>query len=153
MSITQVATRSLANSKVDQALISLYPCFFGIPFNIIGSSIILFIASDFSKLSDITLADGGFSFLAGLTGTVALMFQNWALEYEDAAKIGMLRISGVLFSMIFQYVILDVEIDLLSALGAVFIVFGTLIIIFVKIFSQDLLESKKKVYRLLAVEF
>ena len=152
LSITQVSTRSLANSKIDQALISLYPTFFGFPLTIIGSFIILLIAGDLSSISNLTLVDGGYSFCAGLTGVIGLILQNWALEYEDAAKIGMLRISGVLFSMIFQYVILDVEIDLLGILGAVFIVLGTLMIILIKIFSQDLLDSKK-FYRLLAVEF
>ena len=152
LSVMQVSTRSLSNSNIHYSLITLYPAFFGLPIAILGSLSLFLINYDLSRLSSLTIYDGGYSISAGSIGILGVVFLNLALKYEDAAKIALLRISGVLFSMIFQYFILNVGIDFLGILGAIFIVLGTLFIILVKMFSQDILESKK-FYRVIAVEF
>lgn len=149
LSVSQVTTRSLANSKVHHSLIGFYPCLFGLPISVIGSVVLYFISPN---LDSLTTADVLYSCSCGLIGVVSLIFLNKAMQYEDAAKISMLRISGVLFSMIFQYFILDIEIDFLGVIGSILVVVGTFIIVFIKLFSQGILNSGK-CYRVIAVEF
>lgn len=152
LSISQVSTRSLANSNVHHSLIGLYPSFIGMPLSILGSFFI-YVSRPNSSLNDFMLPwDYFYSLNAGLWGVVGLIFLNNALKHEDAAKIGMLRVSGVLFSMVFQYLILDVQVDFLGVIGAALIITGTLMIIFIKIYSQRIIGSKS-CYRFLALEF
>lgn len=152
LSISQVTTRSLSLSKIHHSVISTYANFFGLPINLIGSS--LFFAMNYKEFSSMTINSLHlvYSLSAGLVGTIGLICLNKALQHEHAAKIGMLRITGILFSMIFQYILLDIEIDFLGVIGAICVVLGTILIILIKLYSEPILDSER-CYRFLAVEF
>lgn len=152
LSISQVTTRSLSLSKIHHSVISMYANFFGLPINIIGSGLLF--AMNYREYMNMSIDPIHliYSLSAGLVGTIGLIFLNKALQYEHAAKIGMLRITGILFSMIFQYILLDIEIDFLGLIGAVCVVLGTVLIILIKLYSEAILDSER-CFRFLAVEF
>lgn len=149
LSISHVTTRSLANSQVHYSLIAFWPCFWGFPVSVV-LSIVLYLLS--FNLDAVTANDVMYSLASGVFGAASMIFCNKALECEDAAKISMIRITGVLFSMVFQYYFLGVEIDFLGVIGSILIILGTVVIILIKLFSHKILKSGK-FYRVIAVEF
>lgn len=149
LSISHVTTRSLANSKVHYSLIAFWPCFWGFPVSVFFSIFLYFLSFN---LDAMTANDVMYSLTSGVFGAASMIFCNKALECEDAAKISMIRITGVLFSMVFQYYFLGVEIDFLGVIGSILIILGTMVIILIKLFSHKILKSGK-FYRVIAVEF
>ena len=61
-----------------------------------------------------------------------------ALRYEDPTKIGMVKMSGVLFSFILQYWFLDIAIDFLGVIGALCVVSGVLFVMLAKLYEKKL---------------
>ena len=145
-SISQVSIRKLCLDKVHHSIISIYPVFIGLPLSVIVS-VLLTLPQD-AKLQIIPI-EIFYSFCAGLISTFGLICLNKALKHEDAAKIAIVRTTGVLFSFLLQYLILDVEIDFLGILGAIFIVSGTLAIILTKIYGKSFNDTCK----FLAIKF
>ncbi len=123
-------------SKVHYSVISIYPVFVGLPIGVLGTLYSLF-NSKISKIVNIEPIDALYSCASGFIATISLIFLNLALKYEDAAKISILRTTGVLFSFAFQYAILRIDVDFLGLLGAFFIIFATLTVILVKLYSQN----------------
>ena len=134
-SAMQVATRKLNVDKVDFAVISLYPILIGLPISVIGSAFHYYYYSE--KRPSFCTIEILYSVIGSIGSTIGFIFLNKALEHEDALRIAMLQTTGVFFSFILQYYILNVETDLLGVIGAVFIVTGTLGIMAVKIYPKN----------------
>lgn len=82
---------------------------------------------------DILVIQIVYSVLAGIFGTVGIIFLNRALKYEDATKIGILKTTGVLFSFVLQYVFLGITVDFLGVFGAVCVCAGTISVMAIKL--------------------
>ena len=134
----QVVTRKLALAKIHFSLISIWPVYVGLPFSIIVSIFYYFFNSKY-KLAFIPL-EIFYSFCGGLLSVIGLICLNKALKHEAAAKIVMLRTTGVLFSFMLQYFILDVNTDILGIIGAFLIILGTVQIMIIKL-NADSYES------------
>lgn len=148
LSIIQVLTRSLTMSKIHVSVISVFPTYSGLPICLGFSALIFWL--DNQSFGQFNVQDTLSSAVGSSCGIIALLFLNKALEYEHAAKIAMLRISGIFFSMIFQYLILDIEVDFLGLIGAGLIVVSMLMIIIVKIYMKQI--QTQKFFKFLAVE-
>lgn len=148
LSLLQVITRSLVISKIHFSVISLYPAYVGIPVCLIFSSIMFWFK--IQSFDQFTGRDTFFSISGSVIGIFALIFLNKALEHEQASKVALLRISGIFFSMIFQYFILDIEIDFLGLIGAGLIIISIIMIVTIKLFMEEI--HSQKCLRFLAIE-
>lgn len=55
----------------------------------------------------------------------------------------MVKMIGVLFSFILQYLFLDIEVDVLGVLGAIFVVSGVLFVMMMKLYEKSINQSIK----------
>lgn len=134
----QVVTRKLALAKIHFSLISIYPVYIGLPFSIIVSIFYYFFNTKYQLV--FIPHEIFYSFCGGLLSVIGLICLNKALKHEAAAKIVMLRTTGVLFSFMLQYFILDVNTDILGLIGAFLIIMGTVQIMIIKL-NADSYES------------
>ena len=146
MSISQVAIRKLCLAKVHFSVISIYPALVGLPASLMVSILLISVNASQTEFKSFNIQPVHvfYSFISGkfyffllypiaslfsifyfglflfgkkaIFGSVALIFLNLALKYEDATKIGMVKTMGVFFSFVLQYVLLDIEVDFLGNL-------------------------------------
>ena len=87
-----------------------------------------------------------YSVCASCLSVVGQIFLNIALLYEDATKIAITKTIDVFFSFILQYILLNIDIDLLGLLGACSILTGTFFVLIFKLLEnkyQEYLKHKK----------
>ena len=156
MGTTQVIIKKLCIIKVHYSIVSFYPAALGLPTGLIVS-LVLFLTNvshdaahpiDTEKLPYHIL----YSFIAGTAGTVALIFLNMALDHEDASRIAIVKTTDVMFTFLFQYLILHIKIDALGIIGAVFILTSTFSIIIFKLVDKKL-EFDSKLLQVLFKKF
>lgn len=156
MGTTQVIIKKLCIIKVHYSIVSFYPAALGLPTGLIVS-LVLFLTNvshdaahpiDPEKLPYHIL----YSFVAGTAGTVALIFLNMALDHEDASRIAIVKTTDVMFTFLFQYLILHIKIDALGIVGAVFILTSTFSIIIFKLVDKKL-EFDSKLMQVLFKKF
>lgn len=139
-SISHIIIKKLCIYNIHFSVISMYPVVFGLPISFLMSVWLFILQSKcVFNISPVHLVLSSFG---GIVSIIGLIFLNKALEIEDTSRISMLRTTSVLFSYILQYVVLGVETDLLGILGAVFIIVGTLTVVFTKIYDYKLEKNK-----------
>lgn len=156
MSAAQVSIRKLCLGKVHFSITSVYPAMIGLPCSLLISFVLIETNTSHKDLveeADILPLQIFYSICAGILGTCGIIFLNKGLHYEDATKIGMVKTMGVFFSFILQYLLLDITVDFLGILGAIFVVTGTISVMAIKLFETRLMESKNVVLRFLAFKF
>ncbi|CAF1073882.1 unnamed protein product [Brachionus calyciflorus] len=155
-SITQVSVRKLCLLKAHFAVATLYPALIGLPVSIL-ISVILKITNqsklDLNEDRNVLLINLAYSVCGGIFATACNLILNYALKYEDATKIAMVKTFGVLFSFILQYFLLDITVDLLGIIGAVIIVTSILFVLTLKIFDAKLTKSRNCFIRFLIGKF
>lgn len=156
MSVAQVSIRKLCLVKVHFAITSLYPALVGLPASLIVSAILIQTSTSHQNLNqeaDILPIQIGYSICAGVFGTMGIIFLNNALRFEDATKIGMIKTIGVFFSFILQFLFLDITVDFLGVMGAIFIVTGTISTMVIKLFDKPLSQSEIILVKILIKKF
>ena len=134
-----IIIKKLCVNKVYFAITTLYGTFLGLPASIL-TSILLVITGlahndPICELKNLPydimwgLFGGGFAVLAHVTF-------NISLQHEDATKVAILRTIDVVFSFLMQFLILGINADYISALGAVSILLGTIVILFFKFIKK-----------------
>lgn len=155
-SITQVSLKKLCLMNAHFSVATLYPALIGLPASII-ISLILFATNnsniDLEKNKDVLLLHLVYAFIAGLFGTACNVTIQYALRFEDATKISMVKTFGVLFSFILQYIFLDITVDFLGIIGAVIIVSAILFVLSLKIFDPKLSRSNNCFVKFLVKKF
>lgn len=156
MSIAQVSIRALCLVKVHFSITSIYPAMVGLPISFIVSCFFFkfkFIQSDTYESSEFII-QLIYSLCGGVFGTLGLVSLNLALQHEDATKIGMLKTNvGIFLAFLLQYIVLDIDIDTLGLLGAVFVILATLSVLMLKLFDVRLAESKNRFVQLIIRKF
>ena len=76
-----------------------------------------------------------YSCIGALGGISGVSLFNLAFLYEDATKISIIKTIDVFYSFLLQYFLLNIKIDLLGVIGAVFVLSSTFLIILFKIFE------------------
>ena len=136
LGISHVITKKLHEVKVHYAAILFFPSCVGLPIGLI-ISLILYSLNISHRNSDLISSSKLqlhilFSVVSGFLGTLAAIFLNWALDREDATKVSIIKTTDVFLTYLLQYLTLNIQIDLLGALGALFILIGTFSLIIIK---------------------
>lgn len=129
-SLMHITTRKLCIDKLHFSVISMYPVYVGIPISFTALIVYSLVTSSY-KFTFIAL-ELFYASCGGVLATISIIFLNKALEYEEAARVVILRTSGVFFTFIFQYYFLNYDTDLLGIIGAVLIISGTIVIMIAK---------------------
>lgn len=147
LGITHVIIKKLCIVKVHYSVVSFYPALIGIPTSLV-ISLILFLSEGTHQNLKAELTrlpmDIFFSIVAALLGSVALIWLNMALDLEDANRFAIIKTTDVLFSFLLQFLILNIKIDLLGVIGALFILTSTYGIYLVKLVEEKNTNSIKK---------
>ncbi len=137
--------KKLNNSKIHWATSTIFVCWFGIPFALTISGVLVRMGLSHSniqgELRDIPMD----LFYSSLSSIISLMGQislNIGLQYEDATKIAITKTIDVLFTAVFQFLILNISMDFLNIMGALSILLGASFVIMFKI-----VEKKYEIYK------
>ncbi|RNA24470.1 solute carrier family 35 member G1 [Brachionus plicatilis] len=95
LSIVQVVIRKLCLVKVHFSVTSIYPAMVGFVTSMVLSGAMVGSGLSVHKEIESSLSDMlieiGYSLTGGLLGTIGIVFMYYALKYEDATKIGMVK--------------------------------------------------------------
>ena len=136
-----VVSRNLAQAKVHYSVVNLYQSYLGIPISFL-ISLIMFLTGvqiyDMSLMLDvesilIQVSSGIGSAVFGVILQICLIL---AVKYEETLKVSMVFSNSLLFTFIFQYLILNINTNLFSTIGALLIFLSTLTIIFIQMFEK-----------------
>jgi drug/metabolite transporter (DMT)-like permease len=137
--------KKLNKCKVHWAVSTIYVCWSGIPMSLILSIILIQLKmahKNFEKESYDLFMDIFYSVMSALVSILGQVLMNIALKYEDATKVSIIFTLGVFVTIVLQYFILGILIDLYSGLGAFFILVGTT---FILVFQMIEAKYNKKV--------
>jgi drug/metabolite transporter (DMT)-like permease len=146
---TQILIKKLCMSKVHFAVATIYASYFGLPSSIL-ISVILFATGvshkHFVKELHFHLLPAQilFSVLSALCGIASQICLNFALNYEDASKVSILKTNDLLFAFVLQFFVLNIKPNLLSSIGALLILTGSFSIIAYKIIENNSKSRKNK---------
>lgn len=146
--IVILITKKLANINCDISVICAYFSYFGIPTTFLTSSILIltedgnlsrFSFNDYQKLAwDVFFASISASFC--FLGQVLV---NMAMQREDANKVSLLDATGLIYDFLFQYLILGIIPNYISALGAMLIFIGAFFVMSYRILDERHEKSLK----------
>ncbi len=145
--LVAVCLKKLAENNVHYSIPTIYATYFGIPTSL-GISVVALATGitekDPSLLDDMPsfALQVVYSILSGLCGTISQVTLNIALNYEEAGKISIIRSTDILFTYMFQYAWLGISTNVFSGIGAVLIIFGTVMIMVYKIVDKKTVESE-----------
>lgn len=133
-----IFVRKLCIHNINYAVTTLYGTFLGLPASIMLSLILALTGTHHTNMK-CELKYLAYDIIFGTIGSIfailgVIMFII-SLKYEDATKVAILRTIDVLFSFTLQFVILNINSDLLSILGALAILLGTLLALSFKFFK------------------
>ena len=81
---------------------------------------------------------------SGLMGTVSQIAMTVGMQREKSANATVVRMSEVLFGFMWQVLLTDDRVNLLSVLGSVLITAGVMIIVIFKQSDEQTTEKQKK---------
>ena len=139
-----IIIKKLCTNKVYFAVSTIYGTYLGLTVSIAISAIFIITHLSHNNLNcelSYLGMDIFFGLIGGILAVVGHVLLNISLQYEDATKVSIVRTIDVLFSFIFQFIILNITPDWISVIGAVCILFSTFIVLFHKIICQNM---KKK---------
>jgi drug/metabolite transporter (DMT)-like permease len=148
--IVYTTVKKLNQVQVHFSLSIIYGSYFGLPLAF-ATSLVLYFASpshimSFSFVKEnyaLLVRQLAFSVLSALCGTTSQIFLNFALKYEDASKIAIMRTTDLLFAFALQYILLRIEKDMANAAGCLLILLGTFIVLSYKIVNKRLETNEK----------
>jgi drug/metabolite transporter (DMT)-like permease len=132
-----IIIKKLCINNVHFGVTTLYGTFMGLPISILTSMILVALGVDHKNFMyelQYLPYDILFGLIGGSLAVLAHVLFNISLKYEDATDVAIVRTCDVFFSFILQFLILNINFDLISIIGAAFIIIGTLaILVFKKI--------------------
>ena len=143
-----VHTKVLVNLKVHYSVLSIYTAFIGIP-ACLSVSLIMYYTGfqtyDMNLMADVSsiCLQIFYAISSGVCATLVQLFLNLAVIYIETLKVSMVFSNSLLFTFLFQYLLLNLKSNLLSSIGAVLIFLSTLSIIFVQIFEKLAFKGSK----------
>ena len=152
LGIVQIVIKKLCIKKCHYSVLTLYAVYYGAPISLAISIIFILIGKSHQNTKaelNVLLLHIFFSICVGLFGVGGQIFLNLSFKYEDATKLAIIRTTDVFFSFILQYLILNIQVDVLNLFGAMSIFMGVIVIFVIKILqnqfeSHDKLQSDKK---------
>ena len=140
-----VITRSLAQLKVHYSVVIVYQSFIGTPIAVLISLAMFYFGI---QKYDMRLVQDAESILiqvasgigSGFFGALLQIAINLAVKYEETLKVSMIYSNSLLFTFLFQFLILNINTNLFSTLGALLIFLSTLMIIFIQMLEKKTLR-------------
>ena len=137
--VIHIIIKKLSINKVYFAISTIYGTYLGLPISL-GISVIFILTKLSHKNINCELKYLGLDVLFGSIGGILAVFGpvllNISLQYEEATKVSIVRTIDVLFSFVFQFIILNIAPDYISIIGATCILLSTFIILFYKMFFE-----------------
>lgn len=146
-SFVYLVLKKLSNSKVHWASNTIYVCWFGTPFSLILSLILIqkgLAHTNFELEKKDFPMDLFYSCMASCLSIIGQIFLNLSLRFEDATKIAIVRTIDVFFSFMLQYLLLNIPVDIFSFTGAISIILGTCAVLLFKLLENKYEKFKKK---------
>ena len=145
--LAMVISRKIAKNKIHFTVPVIYQSFIGIPVCILLSLIFYLIGHqkyDMTLVKDVPniLFQILYAVLAGLFGSFLQVFLNLAMKYEETLKVSMIYSNSLLFTFLFQFLILNLSSNLLSTVGALLIFSATILIIFFQMFERKSFKNQ-----------
>lgn len=149
-----VILKQLSNKKVHFSIATIYASYFGLPVSFIISLIMLITGTtqrDQELLKDIPsfTLQIFFSLMSGVSGVLSQIAKVTSYKHEDASKISIIRSTDLFFTYIFQYFFLNISTNIYSGIGALLIIFGTVLILVYKMVETNITKSNDKKSNLL----
>ena len=144
-----VCMKQVASKKVHYTVTTIYQAYVGIPVSFTISLVFYFTGAQQRNMSLVQnvpniIYQVLFAVGSGVFGVLFQIFLNVALKYEEASKVSMIGSTNLLFTFLFQFLILSINVDLFSTVGALMIFFATLLIIFFQMLAKIPVKSKSK---------
>ena len=145
-SVGFVHTKVLVNLKVHYSVLSLYTAFIGIP-ACLSVSLIMFYtgfqAYDMSLMADVSsiCLQIFYAISSGICATLVQLFLNLAAIYIETLKVSMFFSNSLLFTFLFEYLMLNLNSNLISGIGAVFIFLSTMSIVIVQFLEKNFFQT------------
>ena len=134
-----IIVKKLCVNKVYFGVTTLYGTFLGLPASIL-TSVLLVVTGLYHNDPVCELKNLPYDIMYGMIGgcfaVLAHVSFNISLKHEEATKVAIIRTIDVLFSFLMQFLILGINADYISALGALAILLGTIIILFYKFIKK-----------------
>ena len=146
----QIISKKIADKKVHFSIPCIYQSFVGLPLSLLISLILVFTGIqryDLNLLKDTKNICYQILFAIGssLFGIFYQIFLNIALKYEKSSRVSIIMATSLIFTFLFQYLILNINPNILSTLGVLLIFSSTLWIICFKILEQVLFKNEKNI--------
>jgi drug/metabolite transporter (DMT)-like permease len=142
MGMNQVLLKKLSTGKVHYAVANIYPSFFGIPIAFLISLVFILTghshANFFVDEKQYLLAHLFYTVISSVSGTIGILLLIKSFDYEDAAKLTIVKTIDVLFAFILQLLILNIGFDSLGLIGAACILLSVLIVVSLKFLEDPL---------------
>lgn len=141
VALATILLKKLNNSKVHFSINIIYPAMVGIPITFVISSIIFYFDlekrnKELYKDTEAVLWQISYVLISAVSNLLTQLFFNIAINYEDATKLSIVRISDLFFTFFFQTLILNIYADLFSIVGALLIFVSTFLVILYKIIEK-----------------
>ena len=142
-----IIIKKLCKNKVYYAVSTIYGSYLGLPTSFI-LSLVLILTGSSHKNFQCELKYLGLDIIFGCLGGICAVYGhvllNLSLQHEDATKVSIVRTVDVVFSFILQFIILNIQADWISIVGALLILMSTFIILFYKIILEKMRKRKEK---------
>ena len=142
-----IIIKKLCKNKVFFGVNTIYGTYLGLPTAFILSLVLILTGSSHKNFKcelEYLALDLVFGCLGGILAVLGHVLLNISLQYEDATKVSIVRTVDVVFSFIFQFIILNIKADWISILGALMILLSTFVVLFYKIIKKKLQKKKEE---------
>ena len=146
-STVQVLLKKLSTEKVHYSVVIIYVTYIGIPVTfLISLAMVLtgFSHKQFPKNLHLMPMQILYVTVGGALGVISQILLNLSLKYEQASKVAILRTLDVFLTFLFQYLFLNISVDIFSLIGSSSILLGTLLILSFKLIENRMKEVEKK---------
>jgi drug/metabolite transporter (DMT)-like permease len=142
-----IIIKKLCKNKVYFAVNTIYGTYLGLPTAFTLSLVLILTGSSHKDINcelEYLALDLVFGCLGGILAVVGHVLLNISLQHEDATKVSIVRTVDVVFSFVFQFIILNIKPDWISIVGALMILLSTFVVLFYKIIKQKVQKKKEE---------
>jgi drug/metabolite transporter (DMT)-like permease len=155
MGLNSVFLKKLSTEKVHYAVANIYPSYFGILISFCISLTLILTgyshANFFVDEKQFFWLHLLYTTISGTSGNIGFLLLIKSFDYEDAARLTIVKTIDVLFAFLLQLFILNISFDSLGIIGAACILTSVLIVICLKLFETSL--EKKKCLKIFVLKF
>lgn len=132
LAVVPVLIKKLADQNVHYSVTIIFASYFGLPFSMILSLILIITGVEIKQPEMLSntptlIMQIIYSILSGLCGILAQILVNISVKTEEPYKVSMIRSADLLFTFLFQYLILNICPNVFSICGGLLIFLAALI--------------------------